>query len=152
MKLFKLFVIWACVIVVLVLIVGKLEWIIIVDNLLVRFVLVKSGHVFFKLTFKGVLFEFALREVFARLETFSREFSHKLEVEVLLMSFLFWILREKSRTLRFHLFCSAAFHHRPRWMQMTKSWLITQRVRILVYFVYEGYGLLIVDIVFINSF
>ena len=80
-------------------------------NLLVRFMFIESGHVGFKPSLKGVLFEFALREVFARLHALAVEFAHKLEVEVLLMSFLFRILFEKCRALRFYLFCSTAFDH-----------------------------------------
>ena len=68
------------------------------------------------------------------------------------MSFLFRILFEKCRALRLHLFCPTAFHHRPSWMQMAKSGLSGQRVRILVDWIYEGYWLLIVEIVLIHCF
>ena len=56
MKLFKLFVVRSRVIIVLVLIIRKPEWVSIIFDLLVRFGVVESGHVGFKPSLKGVLF------------------------------------------------------------------------------------------------
>ena len=43
----------------------------------------------FKPPLKGMLFEFAFRKILARLDAFAIELAHELEIEVLLVSFLF---------------------------------------------------------------